>query len=277
VEDEDDDEDDLEVLEAGRRKMPAKISAENPRRGVSLANCIGQDHRRCGFVEAARLGVLILTHRRLLVSQFERELTAEGYADRFTPAIVKGPNGAPLRSRPTRGSRGTSTRSRARPTSSSSPTRRTRAGREDERRDPLADEPIFIGMTATEHDREAGLDVFPASVDDLHSRTPRGAGLRRSLAAHPAGRRDSPVPIIGGDFDGRAREGARPRALNQAAVDVPRPFRLDTGHVYAAASSTLTTSRRNSSRRHQAEAGRADAAREARRTSPPTSAARSTS
>ena len=44
-----------------------------------------------GFVEAARtLGVLILTHRRLLVTQFHRELTAEGYGDRFEDAILKG-------------------------------------------------------------------------------------------------------------------------------------------------------------------------------------------
>ncbi len=43
------------------------------------------------FVEASRrLGVLILTHRRLLVSQFQRDLTTEGYADRLVPAIEKG-------------------------------------------------------------------------------------------------------------------------------------------------------------------------------------------
>ena len=33
---------------------------------------------------------LILTHRRLLVSQFIRELTAEGYGDRLTPEILNG-------------------------------------------------------------------------------------------------------------------------------------------------------------------------------------------
>src|SRR3954467_800749 len=39
----------------------------------------GKTIAAAGFVEAARtLGVLILTHRRLLVSQFNRELTAEG-------------------------------------------------------------------------------------------------------------------------------------------------------------------------------------------------------
>src|SRR5437773_299456 len=40
-----------------------------------------------GFVEAARtMGILILTHRRLLVQQFTRDLTTEGYGDRFWPA-----------------------------------------------------------------------------------------------------------------------------------------------------------------------------------------------
>ena len=76
-----------------------------------------------GFVEAARTeGVLILTHRRLLVDQFRRELTEHGYGERFTDAILTG-HTAPRpstrsRSRPTPGSRATSTRSRATRTSS---------------------------------------------------------------------------------------------------------------------------------------------------------------
>src|SRR5579864_8569723 len=42
-----------------------------------------------GFVEAARTeGVLILTHRRLLVDQFRRELTEHGYRDRLTDVIL---------------------------------------------------------------------------------------------------------------------------------------------------------------------------------------------
>src|SRR5262245_1559041 len=45
----------------------------------------GKTIAAAGFVEAAReLGVLILTHRRLLVSQFQRDLTTEGYGDRFS-------------------------------------------------------------------------------------------------------------------------------------------------------------------------------------------------
>ena len=61
---------------AGRARIPARsaatASATRPRRA-----------RRSpppGFVEAARTeGVLILTHRRLLVDQFRRELTEHGY------------------------------------------------------------------------------------------------------------------------------------------------------------------------------------------------------
>jgi ribonuclease E len=50
----------------------------------------GKTIAAAGFVEAARtLGVLILTHRRLLVQQFTRDLTDEGYAERFAPAIER--------------------------------------------------------------------------------------------------------------------------------------------------------------------------------------------
>jgi ribonuclease E len=46
----------------------------------------GKTIAAAGFVEAGRtLGILILTHRRLLVSQFTRDLTTEGYGDRFAP------------------------------------------------------------------------------------------------------------------------------------------------------------------------------------------------
>ena len=51
----------------------------------------GKTIAAAGFVEAARTkGVLILTHRRLLVSQFTRELTAEGYGERLAPIVERG-------------------------------------------------------------------------------------------------------------------------------------------------------------------------------------------
>src|SRR5438045_3013927 len=51
----------------------------------------GKTIAAAGFVEAARTeGVLILTHRRLLVDQFRRELTDHGYGERLTDAILDG-------------------------------------------------------------------------------------------------------------------------------------------------------------------------------------------
>jgi len=51
----------------------------------------GKTIAAAGFVEAARTeGVLILTHRRLLVDQFRRELTDHGYGARFHDAILTG-------------------------------------------------------------------------------------------------------------------------------------------------------------------------------------------
>src|SRR5207342_3515109 len=51
----------------------------------------GKTIAAAGFVEAARTeGVLILTHRRLLVDQFRRELTEHGYGARFHDAILEG-------------------------------------------------------------------------------------------------------------------------------------------------------------------------------------------
>src|SRR4051812_26244448 len=51
----------------------------------------GKTIAAAGFVESAHTeGVLILTHRRLLVDQFRRELTEHGYAERFTDAILTG-------------------------------------------------------------------------------------------------------------------------------------------------------------------------------------------
>ncbi|MDQ3609101.1 MAG: DEAD/DEAH box helicase family protein, partial [Actinomycetota bacterium] len=49
----------------------------------------GKSVAALGFVEATRTGgVLILTHRRNLVEQFEGELRDRGYADRVSPALT---------------------------------------------------------------------------------------------------------------------------------------------------------------------------------------------
>ena len=103
--------------------MSARIRAPIRRYRFRHPTASGKTIAAAGFVEAARTeGVLILTHRRLLVDQFRRELKEHGYGDRLTEAILEGHTAARprtrSRSRPTRGSRGTSTRSSATRTSS---------------------------------------------------------------------------------------------------------------------------------------------------------------
>jgi hypothetical protein len=88
----------------------------------------GKTIAAAGFVDAARtLGILILTHRRLLVSQFQRDLTAEGYesASRTRSRGRRPPGRTCSRSRRTRGSPGTAPSSTVRPTTSCSATRPT--------------------------------------------------------------------------------------------------------------------------------------------------------
>src|SRR5579864_4015129 len=97
VEEEDDDDDELVVegeVVAEEESEPAELGpAEDPgavrRYRFRHPTASGKTIAAAGFVEAARsIGVLILTHRRLLVNQFRRELTDEGYGDRLTPEIV---------------------------------------------------------------------------------------------------------------------------------------------------------------------------------------------
>ena len=102
----------------------------------------GKTIAAAGFVEAARtLGVLILTHRRLLVSQFTGDLTTEGYGKRFTEAVLKG--AAAATARPDHDPDVRLVRApRRRPRPRRVPARHLRRGahgarREDERRDPL--------------------------------------------------------------------------------------------------------------------------------------------
>jgi superfamily II DNA or RNA helicase len=204
----------------------------------------GKTIAAAGFVEAAReLGVLILTHRRLLVSQFKRDLTAEGYATRFTDPILAG------------------TRSlRPSPITIQTYAWFARHGQEldrtayhlvlcDEAHTALGEktsaairafhEPIFIGMTATEQLLAKQVsDVFPASVDDLPLADAARRGLiapLRSLRVPPAAAINS-VPIVGGDFDEGALAAALDhQALNQAAASLYRDrFGATPGIVYAA-------------------------------------------
>src|SRR5580765_4660722 len=79
--------DELELPEEHHGKDPGASRRYRFRHPTASGKTIAA----AGFVEAARtLGVLILTHRRLLVSQFQRDLTDEGYGERFAPAVERG-------------------------------------------------------------------------------------------------------------------------------------------------------------------------------------------
>jgi ribonuclease E len=252
VEAEEEEEDELETAtaaEADVDELPLPLSPEEDPGAVRRfrfrhPTASGKTIAAAGFVEAARtLGVLILTHRRLLVSQFNRDLTAEGYGDRIVEAV--GRDQEPSKPNPL--------------------TIQTYAWFARHWRDlnpdayhlVIADEahtalgektsaairsftnPIYIGMTATEQlIAKQVSDVFPASVDDL----PLGDAARRGLIAPLRSLRVPPaaaihtVPIVGGDFEERALAQALDhQALNQAAASLYRDrFDSTPGIVYAA-------------------------------------------
>ncbi|TML89216.1 MAG: hypothetical protein E6G08_06050 [Actinobacteria bacterium] len=204
----------------------------------------GKTIAAAGFVEAARtLGVLILTHRRLLVSQFERDLTTEGYGDRMTTAIEKGKE--PLKKNPLTiqtyawFARHHAMLSREAYQVVIADEAHTALGEKTSAAIRAFPDPIYIGMTATEQlIAKQVSDVFPASVDDL----PLQDAARRGLIAPLRCLRVPPVaainqvPIVGGDFEERALAQALDhQALNQAAASLYRDrFDNTPGIVYAA-------------------------------------------
>src|SRR5215218_4724494 len=204
----------------------------------------GKTIAAAGFVEAARtMGVLILTHRRLLVSQFNRELAAEGYGDRLTPIVEQGQT-SPLPNPITVQTyawfaRHHDSLSRDAYQLVIADEAHTALGEKTSAAIRSFPEPLYIGMTATEQlIAKQVSDVFPASVDDL----PLADATRRGLVAPLRNLRVPPVaaihsvPIIGGDFDERALAQALDhQALNQAAASLYRDrFENTPGIVYAA-------------------------------------------
>src|SRR5213079_3565866 len=92
---EDEDEDSTLVVEVEDAELPEEPQQDDPgairRYRFRHPTASGKTIAAAGFVEAARtLGVLILTHRRLLVTQFTRDLTEEGYGDRLTEIVSQG-------------------------------------------------------------------------------------------------------------------------------------------------------------------------------------------
>jgi superfamily II DNA or RNA helicase len=205
----------------------------------------GKTIAAAGFVEAARTeGVLILTHRRLLVDQFRRELTEHGYGDRLTEAILEGHTAkrpaAPITIQ-TYAWFARHVREIARHVYELviCDEAHTALGEKTSAAIRSLDEPVYVGMTATEElIAKQVSDVFPASVDDL----PLTDAARRGLIAPLRCLRVPPVaainqvPIVGGDFEERALAQALDHeALNMAAATLYRERFGDTpGVVYAA-------------------------------------------
>jgi ribonuclease E len=205
----------------------------------------GKTIAAAGFVEAARaLGVLILTHRRLLVQQFDRDLTAEGYKGRFHEAVLKDGPKAKLPNPITVQTyawfaRHVDSIDRDTYHLVIADEAHTALGEKTSAAIRSMPEPVYIGMTATEEliSKQVS-DVFPASVDDLPLADAARRGLiapLRDLRVPPAAAINS-VPIVGGDFEERALAAALDhQALNQAAASLYRErFGSTPGIVYAA-------------------------------------------
>ena len=197
-----------------------------------------------GFVEACRtVGVLILTHRRLLVDQFMRDLKEQGYGPRLIGAIEKGKR---LPRQPA-----VTIETYAwfiKHATDINPDAygvvicdeaHTALGERTAATIRRFSRPIYIGMTATDQllQKHVG-DVFPAEVADF----PLADAVRRGVVAPLRALRVKPgaslrnVPVVGGDYDQKAlAEALDHEALNMAAAMLYRDrFDHRAGIVYAA-------------------------------------------
>jgi superfamily II DNA or RNA helicase len=204
----------------------------------------GKTIAAAGFVEAARtMGILILTHRRLLVKQFDGDLMTEGYGARFRPAIEAGTEpgvGNPITIQTYAWfARHVGSLSRSAYQLVICDEAHTALGEKTSAAIRSFPEPLYIGMTATEQlIAKQVSDVFPASVDDL----PLGDAARRGLIAPlrslriPPAAAISSVPIVGGDYEQEALAKVLDHVLiNQAAASLYRDrFDATAGIVYAA-------------------------------------------
>ena len=246
--DEDDEpEDELELAGEELDDEPEPVSDPGAVRRYRFRHptASGKTIAAAGFVEAARTeGVLILTHRRLLVDQFRRELRDHGYGDRLTDAVLTGQTAARVPNPITIQTYAWFARHVGEIDRSAyqlviCDEAHTALGEKTSAAIRSLDGPIYVGMTATEElIAKQVSDVFPASVDDL----PLADAARRGLIAPLRCLRVPPVaainqvPIVGGDFEERALAQALDHeALNMAAATLYRERFDDTpGIVYAA-------------------------------------------
>ncbi len=246
---EDEEFEDVDLVDDDEEPLPEELSPEEDPGAVRRyrfrhPTASGKTIAAAGFVEASRtMGVLILTHRRLLVSQFNRELAAEGYGDRLTPVVEDGqasPQPNPITVQTYAWfARHHGSVSRETYQLVIADEAHTALGEKTSAAIRSFPEPIYIGMTATEQlIAKQVSDVFPASVDDLPLQDAARRGLiapLRNLRVPPAAAIHS-VPIVGGDFEERALAAVLDHtALNQAAASLYRDrFDSTPGIVYAA-------------------------------------------
>jgi ribonuclease E len=204
----------------------------------------GKTIAAAGFVDAARTtGVLILTHRRLLVDQFTRDLTTEGYGSRLHGPLTRGepvPDVPPL----TIGTYSWFIKHHGELRDDVygvvvCDEAHTALGEKTAAAIRAFCEPVYIGMTATDQllQKHVG-DVFPAEVADF----PLAEAVRRGVVAPLRCVRVKPiaslrnVEIVGGDFDqGQLASALDLDPLNLAAADLYQSRFGDTpGIVYAA-------------------------------------------
>jgi ribonuclease E len=246
---EEDDEEETILDDSDDDEVPEELTPEQDPGAVRRyrfrhPTASGKTIAAAGFVEGARtLGVLILTHRRLLVSQFERDLKTEGYGDRYTDAVERGKE--PLHTNPLTiqtyawFARHVDTLSRDAYQLVICDEAHTALGEKTSAAIRSFPEPLYIGMTATEQlIAKQVSDVFPASVDDLPLQDAARRGLiapLRCLRVPPVAAINS-VPIVGGDFDQEIlAKTLDHQALNQAAASLYRDrFDNTPGIVYAA-------------------------------------------
>jgi ribonuclease E len=250
AEDDDELDDELELASEADEELPEPLPVTQDPGAVRRyrfrhPTASGKTIAAAGFVEAARTeGVLILTHRRLLVDQFRRELTDHGYGTRLHEAVLAGHTAE----RPANPitiqtyawfARHVSELARDAYQLVICDEAHTALGEKTSAAIRSFSEPIYVGMTATEElIAKQVSDVFPASVDDL----PLADAARRGLIAPLRCLRVPPVaainqvPIVGGDFEERALAQALDHeALNMAAATLYRERFGDTpGIVYAA-------------------------------------------
>ncbi len=249
-----DEDDELEdELELGTDELDEELEGVSPAEDLGAVRryrfrhptASGKTIAAAGFVEGARTeGVLILTHRRLLVDQFRRELRDHGYGERLTEAVLTGhtaghvPNPITIQTYAWF-ARHVGELDRDTYQLVICDEAHTALGEKTSAAIRSLYEPIYVGMTATEElIAKQVSDVFPASVDDL----PLADAARRGLIAPLRCLRVPPVaainqvPIVGGDFEERALAQALDHeALNMAAATLYRERFDDTpGIVYAA-------------------------------------------